>query len=123
MLLLGSLVVGALALVWWFGLAWFLQLATAIVGGRRISLLRAALVVLLAHLAQSFATGLFAGTDGGVVGVLVGATAWTLMHTWLTATSFGRSLAIGVVMALLLWIAQALAVVLGVLGVGAALLA
>jgi hypothetical protein len=45
------------------------------------------------------------------------------MHTWLTATSFGRSLAIGVVMALLLWIAQALAVVLGVLGVGAALLA
>jgi hypothetical protein len=123
MLLLGSLVVGALALVWWFGLAWFLQIATAIVGGRRISLLRAALVVLLAHLAQSFATGLFAGTDGGLVGVVVGATAWTLMHTWLTGTSFGRSLAIGVVMALLLWIAQALAVVLGVLGVGAALLA
>ena len=122
MLLLGSLFVGAVALVWWLGLAMFLQLATALVGGRRVSLSRAALVVLLAHVAQSFATGMFGGADGGFVGAIVGAFAWTMMHTWLTETPFGRSLAIGVVMAVLLWVAQAIAVVLGLVGLGAALL-
>jgi hypothetical protein len=122
MLLLGTLLGGVLVGVWWLGLAFVLKLATTLVGGRKVTIGRAALVVLLAHLAQSFATGLLAGADGGLFGTLVGAGAWTLMHTWLTQTPFGRSLVIGVVMALLLWVAQVVAVVFGLVGLGAAFL-
>jgi hypothetical protein len=108
--------VGMLSLgfpLWVFALAALLRICSSLVGGPVPGWGMAVVVVVVATLVQGAVSGLFAGADGGTLGAIVGFCAWSMMHAFLTGTSFGRSAVIGLTMAVVQLVLTWIFVILG----------
>lgn len=80
------------------------RIAVALIGRKRVGWTRALVAVLLAGLAQGCAGSALVGLDGGLLGVVVGWVAWSLVAGWWVDLPFGRAVWVGLAMALLSWL-------------------